>query len=73
MRTFKPCYVDHFQSPTYRLVSYTLDSSGAITAHFADGSSRPSVFDTLKALFDAGKDDWRERVIETTPISLVAE
>lgn len=62
MRTYHPRYVDHFQAPSYRLVRYTVESDGRVLAHFADGSSRESIYPTEAALLQAAEGDWRERV-----------
>ena len=69
-RTYVPCYIDYYQSETYRLVAYTVDDTGRVTAHFADGQTKPSLYVTETDLLKAHtRGDWRERVALTSSVS----
>jgi hypothetical protein len=60
---FVPVCVDYSQSATYRLVGYTVGANGRPIAHFADGHTALSIYDTVDDLRQAGRRDWRDRVL----------
>lgn len=66
VRRFIPCYVDHFQSATYRHTETRLYSDGSLMALFADGAEVPSVYLTVEDMIAAGQRDYLERVREVT-------
>jgi hypothetical protein len=64
VRRFAPVYLDHYQAAAYRHVATTVELDGSLVAHFADGTSQPSVYATVAEMLEAGRRDYREWVCE---------
>lgn len=64
LRRFVPCYVDHYQSATYRHTFTVLYDDGSLMAQFADGHEYPSVYATVDEMLKAGENNYHERVRE---------
>lgn len=60
---YRPAHVDHYQAAAYTHVATRVEEDGSLVAIFADGHEAPSIFPNVAAMLEAGRRDWRERMI----------
>lgn len=67
IRRYRPCYIDHNQSETYRHIETRVMSDGQILSVFADGAIAPSGYNSEAEMLDDSRVCWFERVREAQP------